>query len=65
MSLEFRKTTLGELITFSNGRTSPDRVENGQFPVFGSNGLIGKSNESNSDHATFFRTEKLESFLAC
>ena len=48
MSLEFRKTTLGELITFSNGRTSPDRVENGQFPVFGSNGLIGKSNESNS-----------------
>ncbi len=48
MSSEFQKSTLGKLITFANGKSSPGRYENGRFPVFGSNGLIGRTNEVNS-----------------
>lgn len=48
MSSEFQKTTLGALVNFSNGRSSPERSDEGRFPVFGSNGLIGKSNETNA-----------------
>lgn len=45
---EFQKTNLDKLITFANGKSSPERFDNGQFPVFGSNGLIGRANEANS-----------------
>ena len=48
MSPEFQKTILGKLIAFSNGRSSPDRYDDGKFPVFGSNGLIGWANETNA-----------------
>jgi type I restriction enzyme S subunit len=52
MSSEFQKSTLGKLVTFSNGKSSPERYDNGQFPVFGSNGLIGRANETNSPSAS-------------
>lgn len=48
MSSEFQSTKLESLITFANGRSSPDRFDNGAFPVYGSNGLIGRANEANS-----------------
>jgi type I restriction enzyme S subunit len=48
MSSEFQKATLGKLVNFSNGRSSPDRFEDGEFAVFGSNGLIGRANETNA-----------------
>ena len=48
MSSEFHPTTLGKLVNFSNGRSSPERFEDGKFPVFGSNGLIGRANETNA-----------------
>ena len=48
MSSDFQKSTLGELIFFANGKSSPERLDHGRFPVFGSNGLIGKADESNS-----------------
>ena len=48
MNSEFLNTTLGKLVTFSNGRSSPERFEDGKYPVFGSNGLIGKANETNA-----------------
>jgi type I restriction enzyme S subunit len=48
MSSEFQKTNLGKLITFANGKSSPERFDNAKFAVFGSNGLIGNANESNS-----------------
>lgn len=48
MSSDFQSTKLEALITFANGRTSPDRFDGGAFPVYGSNGLIGLANEVNS-----------------
>lgn len=39
---------LGEYIAFSNGKTSPERTDSGVFPVFGSNGLIGHTDQTNS-----------------
>ncbi len=48
MNSDFAKTTLGKLISFSNGRSSPERFENGKYPVFGSNGQIGLTNETNA-----------------
>ncbi len=40
--------TLGEHVNFSNGKTSPERALEGEFPVYGSNGLIGFSDLTNS-----------------
>ncbi|MGZ8067386.1 restriction endonuclease subunit S [Aeromonas salmonicida] len=45
-------TTLGEYLTFKNGKKSPDRDDNGCFNVFGSNGKIGKTHIANSDKNT-------------
>jgi type I restriction enzyme S subunit len=52
MSSDIQQTTLGELLLFGNGRSSPERFDNGKFPVFGSNGLIGRANESNTSSDT-------------
>jgi type I restriction enzyme, S subunit len=52
MSSEFQNTTLGKLVNFSNGRSSPDRFDEGRYPVFGSNGLIGWAHESNAPSKT-------------
>jgi hypothetical protein len=48
MSSEFQSTKLESLVTFANGRSSPDRLDDGAFPVYGSNGLIGWANEANA-----------------
>lgn len=48
MSSDLQSTKLESLISFSNGRSSPDRSDNRAFPVFGSNGLIGWADETNS-----------------
>ena len=43
-----RLARLEEVLSFANGRTSPEREDAAPFPVFGSNGLIGQASESNS-----------------
>ena len=41
MGGEWRKTKLGHLLTFTNGKASPRRSDDLPFPVYGSNGIIG------------------------
>lgn len=48
MSSELRVARLEEVLSFANGRTSPEREEAAPAPVFGSNGLIGQAREFNS-----------------
>ena len=48
MSSEYQKSNLGRVLSFTNGRTCPERFDNGIFTVFGSNGQIGKTSKSNS-----------------
>lgn len=45
-------TRLEAVLNFSNGRTSPERTETALFQVFGSNGLIGKTEVANSPRDT-------------
>ncbi|MCB0538691.1 MAG: restriction endonuclease subunit S, partial [Bacteroidetes bacterium] len=44
----WRKGNLGEIISFKNGKSSPERNDEFQYPVFGSNGIIGYSEEYNA-----------------
>ena len=48
MLAEWTRTTLGELLSFSNGKSSPARSEFLPHPVYGSNGIIGFADESNA-----------------
>jgi type I restriction enzyme S subunit len=48
MAGEFAATNLGRLLSFANGRSSPDRAAGLPYPVYGSNGIIGYSSESNA-----------------
>jgi len=48
MPSEWRNTTLGALLSFANGKTSPERDEHGKYEVFGSNGSIGRANTTNA-----------------
>lgn len=45
---EWKLTTLAEVVNFSNGNASPSRSEEGKYPVWGSNGIIGYANRSNA-----------------
>ena len=45
---DWRKTTLSKIAIFSNGKSSPSRMDDGKYPVWGSNGIIGYSNQYNS-----------------
>ena len=45
---EWTRTTLGELLSFSNGKLSPPRSELLPHPVYGSNGVIGFADKSNA-----------------
>lgn len=45
------KSTL-EVLTFKNGKTSPERCEDNEIPVYGSNGVIGYAQESNNPKNT-------------
>ena len=49
MAGELAETTLGRLLSFANGRSSPERADGLPYPVYGSNGVIGRSAEANSD----------------
>jgi type I restriction enzyme S subunit len=49
MAGEFAETTLGRLMSFANGRSSPERADGLQYPVYGSNGVIGWAAEANAD----------------
>lgn len=49
MGGEFAETTLGSLLSFANGRSSPERGDGLLYPVYGSNGVIGRAAEANSD----------------
>ena len=50
--MSFAVQPLGEFIDFSNGKSSPDRKESGEFSVFGSNGEIGRSDQTNAPAGT-------------
>ena len=46
---EWTTTTLGRLLSFSNGKSSPSRSDRFPYRVYGSNGVIGFSEETNAD----------------
>lgn len=52
MGSDLTEVHLEELLDFKNGQSSPDRIENGKFVVFGSNGPIGTADEINSPPET-------------
>lgn len=52
MSAELISSQLSEYLSFKNGKSSPVRNDEAQFPVFGSNGLIGYANETNASQNT-------------
>lgn len=52
MGSDFSPTNLGSLLSFSNGRSSPERADGLRYPVYGSNGVIGYANETNADSGT-------------
>ena len=49
---KWQETTLGTLLLFSNGKSSPGRSDGLPHPVYGSNGVIGFSDETNADPNT-------------
>ena len=51
-NFDWRQTTLGKLLKFSNGKTSPERSNNFSCPVYGSNGIIGFTDKTNSPPMT-------------
>ena len=46
---KWRQAMLGDLLSFSNGTSSPERSDELPHPVYGSNGIIGFSDEANSN----------------
>ena len=52
MVREWRESTLGRLLSFSNGKSSPARIDGLPHPVYGSNGVIGFSDKTNADPST-------------
>ena len=45
-------TTLGNLLSLSNGKSSPERSHGLPYPVYGGNGVIGFSDQANSNPGT-------------
>lgn len=52
MANEWIETNLGTLLKFSNGKKSPERSGCSDFPVYGSNGIIGYSDKNNAKEKT-------------
>lgn len=50
--MNYEMARLGDFVTFSNGRSSPERTGGGEFAVFGSNGPIGRSGDCNAPPLT-------------
>ncbi|TDH26784.1 restriction endonuclease subunit S [Segetibacter sp. 3557_3] len=46
---EWKVGKLGDLLNFRNGKPSPERSDNYQFPVYGANGIIGFAETSNAE----------------
>lgn len=40
---------LGDIAYFSNGKSRPEEVPNGSVPIYGGNGILGYTNQSNSN----------------
>jgi len=51
---DWRKVPLGELVELKYGKAlkAEERPENGHFPVYGSNGIVGTSDNALVDHPT-------------
>ena len=49
---EWREASLDDLLSFANGKSSPRRSNSLPHPVYGSNGIIGFSNEANAEKNT-------------
>ena len=49
---EWTPTTLASVLSFSNGKSSPDRADNLPYPVYGSNGIIGFAEKTNANPHT-------------
>ena len=43
---------MGDVMSFANGKTSPERSDGLRHPVYGSNGVIGFANDTNSPENT-------------
>ena len=52
MKSERVTTTLGSLLSLSNGKSSPERSNDLSYPVYGGNGVIGFCDEVNSSPGT-------------
>src|SRR3989304_4874513 len=52
MATDFAETALGRLLSFANGRSSPERADGLPYPVYGSNGGIGYATETNADEGS-------------
>jgi type I restriction enzyme S subunit len=52
MSGEWTTTTLSGVLSFQNGKSSPDRADGLPYPVYGSNGVIGFTNDWNAEADT-------------
>ncbi len=52
MAGDFTEKTLGRLLSFANGRSSPERADGLPYPVYGSNGVIGHAAETNADEGS-------------
>jgi len=49
---QFKKYKLGELVEFRNGKLISFRNERGNFPIFGGNGIVGFTDNYNSEDET-------------
>ena len=49
---DWKPKTLGQLLSFSNGKSSPERSQDLPYPVYGSNGTIGYSGKINANENT-------------
>jgi type I restriction enzyme S subunit len=52
MAGECRPVTLDDVLSFANGRTSPERADGHPYPVYDSNGIIGFASETNAPENT-------------
>ncbi len=48
MGRDWHSSTLGRVLSFANGKTSPERRDGLPHPVYGSNGLIGFAEQTNA-----------------
>lgn len=52
MGNEWIRTTLGDIMSFTNGKASPLRHDGLPYPVYGANGIIGFSEKENASECT-------------